>query len=186
MSEPSTSTYTAQATGPATGRRTRIPTQLRGAAHGTRRHPSPSMSAGPGDRMTTTIQRIENAAIAAAIVLVTIADGQPWWLLLTAFLLFDLSAVGYLRSSRAGAVTYNVVHNYTGPALVTWLYLALLLGERHVTWLALLAGCWAFHVAVDRALGYGLKLESFAHTHLGRIGRGSRTTADRGSSRSRV
>jgi hypothetical protein len=31
---------------------------------------------------------------------------------------------------------------------------------------------WAFHVAVDRALGYGLKYpDSFAHTHLGWIGR---------------
>ena len=31
---------------------------------------------------------------------------------------------------------------------------------------------WAFHVGVDRALGYGLKTpDGFTHTHLGRIGR---------------
>jgi hypothetical protein len=34
-----------------------------------------------------------------------------------------------------------------------------------------LACAWAFHVGVDRALGYGLKLpDSFRSTHLGRIG----------------
>ncbi len=128
---------------------------------------------------TTTIQRVENAAVAAAIVVAVIAYGQPWWLLLAAFLLFDLSALGYLRSSRSGAVTYNLVHNYTGPAIVLSLYVALVLANHRVTWLALLAACWAFHVAVDRALGYGLKLEDFTHTHLGRIGRGQVWDADR-------
>lgn len=130
-----------------------------------------------GSDMATSIQRIENAAIAVAIVLAIVGLGQPWWLLLAAFLLFDVSAVGYLRGSRAGALTYNVVHNYAGPALVLALYGALLLVDQHVTWLVLLAACWAFHVAVDRALGFGLKLEDFAHTHLGRIGRGPRMKA---------
>jgi hypothetical protein len=125
--------------------------------------------------MTTLIQRIENGALAVAILVAAIALEQPWWLLLAAFLLFDLSALGYLRSPRAGALTYNVVHNYTGPALVLSLYLVLLLLDHQVTWLALLAGCWAFHVAVDRALGYGLKLDEFTHTHLGRIGRKARS-----------
>lgn len=36
-----------------------------------------------------------------------------------------------------------------------------------------LASAWAFHVGVDRALGYGLKMpDAFRHTHLGWIGRG--------------
>jgi len=125
--------------------------------------------------MTTLIQRIENGSLAVAILVATIALQQPWWLLLAAFLLFDLSALGYLRSPRTGALTYNLVHNYTGPALAMSLYLVLVLLDHQVTWLALLAGCWAFHVAVDRALGYGLKLDDFTHTHLGRIGRGSGT-----------
>lgn len=123
--------------------------------------------------MTTTIQRIENGVIAAAIVLAMIAYEQPWWLLLAAFLLFDISAAGYLRNPRIGAVTYNVVHNYTGPAVLAGLFLVSLLADRQITWLALLAACWAFHVAVDRALGYGLKLQAFRHTHLGWIGRRS-------------
>lgn len=132
--------------------------------------------------MTTTIQRIENAAVAVAIVLVMIAAGQPWWLLLAAFLLFDLSAIGYLRSSHVGALTYNAVHNYVGPAVAAAAYLALQLAGFHATWLGLLAACWAFHVAVDRALAYGLKLEDFTHTHLGTIGRGARTKRQRESS----
>lgn len=116
-------------------------------------------------------QRIENAAIAVAILLAMIVSGQPWWLLLATFLVFDLSAIGYLRGPRTGAATYNAVHNYTGPAIMLSLYAALLLVEHQAMWLAVVAACWAFHVAVDRALGYGLKLESFGHTHLGRIGR---------------
>ncbi|MCT1605867.1 DUF4260 domain-containing protein [Nesterenkonia massiliensis] len=36
---------------------------------------------------------------------------------------------------------------------------------------ALIAASWTFHIGVDRALGYGLKLGPFTHTHLGRIGR---------------
>jgi len=124
--------------------------------------------------VTTTIQRIENAAIAAAILLWMFAYGQPWWLLLAAFLVFDLSAVGYLRGPRAGALTYNLVHNYAGPAIALAVYFVLLVADHQVIWLALLAACWAFHVAVDRALGYGLKLDDFSHTHLGRIGRRQR------------
>jgi len=121
--------------------------------------------------MTITIQRVENGALAVAIVLAMVATQQPWWLLLATFLLVDVSALGYLRGPRTGALTYNLAHSYMGPALAIALYLVLQLAGRDVVWLALLAACWGFHVAVDRALGYGLKLEDFQHTHLGRIGR---------------
>jgi hypothetical protein len=124
-----------------------------------------------GTMSVITIQRLENGAVAVAVVVATIAADQPWWALLAAFLLFDLSALGYLRGPRAGALAYNAVHSYTGPAVALAIYAALLLAGHDDGWLALLAACWAFHVAVDRALGYGLKLEVFTHTHLGRIGR---------------
>ncbi|WP_286793135.1 DUF4260 domain-containing protein [Microbacterium sp. UBA3394] len=120
--------------------------------------------------MASTIQRIENGAIALAILLAMIAFGQPWWLLLAAFLVFDLSALGYLRNARVGAFTYNAVHNFAGPAVLVTVYLGVLFGGTQLTWLVIIAACWAFHVAVDRALGYGLKLEAFRHTHLGWIG----------------
>lgn len=128
-------------------------------------------------RSTATIQRIENAVIAVAIILAMIATGQPWWLLPAAFLLFDLSMIGYLGGPRAGALAYNLVHSYTGPAIALAAYFVLMMLDVNAIWIALLSACWAFHVAVDRALGYGLKLGDFQHTHLGRIGRASREDA---------
>ncbi|HVM09318.1 MAG TPA: DUF4260 family protein [Acidimicrobiales bacterium] len=44
--------------------------------------------------------------------------------------------------------------------------------------LAFVSLVWAFHIGVDRLLGYGLKLrERFTSTHLGEIGRVSRPEA---------
>lgn len=122
---------------------------------------------------TVRWQRWENAAIAAAVVVTVVALEQPWWVLLVAFLAFDLSALGYLVSPRAGALCYNMVHNYTAPALVVAGWAALELAGADAAWLVLLACCWGFHVAVDRALGYGLKLDAFHHTHLGAVGKSS-------------
>ncbi|WP_238385274.1 DUF4260 domain-containing protein [Nesterenkonia muleiensis] len=116
-------------------------------------------------------QRAENTAIALGVVLVVIALGQPWWVLLAAFLVFDLSALGYLISQRAGALCYNLVHNYTVPAALIAVWAVLQWRDAEASWLVLLAACWVFHVAVDRALGYGLKLGPFKHTHLGIIGK---------------
>ena len=129
--------------------------------------PYTSTHSGPA----TIWQRVENAALAVGVLVAMIVLDHPWWVLLVAFLLFDLSALGYLISQRLGAGLYNVVHNYTGPAAVLMLWAGLQLGHVHADWLVLLAACWAFHVAVDRALGYGLKLGAFRHTHLGVIGR---------------
>jgi len=132
------------------------------------------------DRRTVdTIQRVENAAIAAAIVVAVIASGLPWWWLLAAFLLFDLSAIGYAAGPRVGARMYNAVHNYTAPAVILAAYAGLILAGWNLPWLAVVAASWGFHVAVDRALGYGLKLQDFSHTHLGRIGRERRAEPSR-------
>ena len=126
------------------------------------------------DRTSTQVrrwQRAENLVIAAAIVIAMVAWGQPWWLLIAAVLVFDLSALGYLVNPRVGAFGYNLVHNYTSPAALVVVWAALQLGGLRTDWLVVVAACWAFHVAVDRALGYGLKLGSFQHTHLGAIGK---------------
>ncbi|WP_022871840.1 DUF4260 family protein [Nesterenkonia alba] len=124
-----------------------------------------------GERQAFIWQRIENTALAVGILLVVIALGELWWVLFAAFLAFDLSALGYLLGQRAGAFCYNLVHNYTAPAMLLTIWAGLRLVEIEAGWLALVAACWAFHVAVDRALGYGLKLGPFRHTHLGTIGR---------------
>lgn len=108
-----------------------------------------------------------------AVVAIIVLYPDWWWMILAAFLAFDLSMVGYVRSAAAGAVTYNLVHNYAFPAVAG--IVALLTqgwSEAVSTTLGVLACAWAFHVGVDRALGYGLKTsEGFAHTHLGKIGK---------------
>ena len=90
-----------------------------------------------------------------------------WWWLLALFLVWDLSMIGYGVSAVAGAWTYNVVHSYIGPGLL--LAYAIVADQR---WAAFVSLVWAFHIAVDRLLGYGLKFTSaFHHTHLGVVGR---------------
>lgn len=129
------------------------------------------MSAGVHHRGAFGWQRVENGLIAAAIVLAMVAWSPPWWLLLVSFLAFDLSAVGYVINERVGAFCYNLVHNYAAPALLVAGWAALSLSSVNARWMVVLAACWAFHVAVDRALGFGLKLGAFSQTHLGVIGR---------------
>lgn len=133
-------------------------------------------------------QRIESIAIGALAFAAASLIGDWWWPLVL-FLLFDLSAVGYLVNSHVGANLYNMVHSYGGPALIlAWAGLAyaqVLPGASQS--LAILGCSWAFHVAVDRALGYGLKhTDSFQHTHLGLIGRARRDQRDEESRRGRL
>lgn len=128
-------------------------------------------------RQVRLTQRVEAGAV-ALIALVAVVAVYPgwWWVVLVAFLAFDLSMLGYVHSTAAGATTYNLVHNYAFPALAGMGALALEpVSPVASTAAGVLACAWAFHVGVDRALGYGLKLpDSFTNTHLGRIGgRGS-------------
>jgi hypothetical protein len=107
--------------------------------------------------------------------IVALAWGAVIWLLLHqplplfALLLFvpDVSMLGYLRGPHAGAILYNVVHNWATAGIVLFLGLLGQSGEVILVGAILLA-----HVGVDRALGYGLKYPTaFQDTHLGRIGR---------------
>ncbi|ROT31278.1 DUF4260 family protein [Micromonospora sp. HM5-17] len=116
-------------------------------------------------------QRVEAGVIAALAVVVTVAAGYAWWWLLALFLLFDLSMLGYLRGPRVGALCYNLGHSYALPALLGAVAVVMAARDEPVTWLGVVAVAWVFHIAVDRALGYGLKTtRGFAHTHLGPIG----------------
>ena len=134
-------------------------------------HKGDHMSTDQPQRQVAVWQRVENGLIAVAILTTVIAWGQAWWLLFALFLVFDVSALGYLVNPRLGALFYNLVHNYTAPAALLAIWTVLPLAGWDATWLALLAAAWGFHVAVDRALGYGLKLGRFTHTHLGTIGK---------------
>lgn len=128
------------------------------------------MTSAHDETAVVRVQRIENALVAVAILVAVIVAGLPWWVLFAAFLVFDLSALGYLRNPRIGAVFYNLVHNYSAPAILALAYALLRANDVSADWVIILAASWAFHVAVDRALGYGLKTRRFQHTHLGKIG----------------
>lgn len=109
----------------------------------------------PPSTPLTRLQRIEGAALAAVTVVLFLDAGYAWWWLPALFLLFDLSMLGYARSVRVGAVVYNAVHDYPAPAvLVAVTVLGQLCGVATAP-LGIVAGCWFFHVALDRAFGYG-------------------------------
>lgn len=113
-------------------------------------------------------QRVESAVIAALAALTFVELDFEWWYLVVLFLVFDLSMVGYLHSPRIGAWAYNSVHSYAGPAAA-----GIVSTTTESRALAFASLVWAFHIAVDRGLGYGLKFQDrFTHTHLGEIGRG--------------
>ena len=88
-----------------------------------------------------------------------------WFVVL--FFTVDIFMVGYFVSSKLGAHIYNIGHSLILPQilLITGLVFKIDL-------LVAVSFIWLAHIGLDRALGYGLKLEtSFHHTHLGHIGR---------------
>ncbi len=122
------------------------------------------------------------AAVLVAVFFVTVGHFEWWWLILL-FPLFDVSMIGYLVNSHVGAITYNIVHSFIGPAILTIIYIfttghtAADSSRQYIAdnllLLAILA--WLFHICVDRALGFGLKhSEGFQHTHLGKIGKAAK------------
>lgn len=119
------------------------------------------------NRLPVWFERAENLAIGAAVVAAFVHLHFSWWWLPVLFLVFDLSMVGYLASSRVGAVCYNLAHAYVVPGVLLLSFV--LSGSR---WCAFAGLLWAFHIAGDRVLGYGLKFtSSFQDTHLGEIGK---------------
>ena len=118
-------------------------------------------------RLPIWFERTENLAIAATVLVVFVRLHFSWWWLPVFFMAFDLSAAGYLVDNRVGGVCYNLAHAYIAPGLLLLSYVVS--GTR---WCAFVGLLWAFHIAVDRVLGYGLKFaSSFQHTHLGTIGK---------------
>ena len=118
---------------------------------------------------TKLMQRIVSTEYLIAAILVAlfyiVVGGFAWYWLPLLFLLFDVSALGYMVNNKIGALCYNIGHSLIGPALLTGIYV--ITDSRTALFIALL---WLFHIFVDRALGYGLKHTSgFYHTHLGTI-----------------
>lgn len=92
--------------------------------------------------------------------------GISWWWFWGLILVPDVSMVGYLVSSRIGAISYNLAHNIAMAVAVG------VLGWYFDVFALQVAGIILFtHSNMDRILGYGLKYhDDFKHTHLGWIG----------------
>ncbi len=120
---------------------------------------------GPGVRSWLRLEGL--AGLVAGVVLFGQLSGA-WLILVPAVLLVDVSMVGYLRSPRLGALTYNLAHQWATGLAVLGCGLA-----SGVSLVALAGAVLIAHVGMDRVAGYGLKFPtSFQDTHLGRIGRG--------------
>jgi hypothetical protein len=112
--------------------------------------------------------RAEGAAVALAMAVVLWHLGPPWWLVVLMLVAPDLALAGSALGPRVGAMVYNAAHTYLGPVI-----LAAAWGLSGSGTVAAVAGIWALHIGVDRALGFGLKYPTgFRDTHLGRFGRG--------------
>ena len=109
------------------------------------------------------VLRIEGAVLFAASIAVFALQGQAWWLYPALLLVPDIFMLGYLRSTRLGAVIYNLGHSYPAAALVTLTGYVVA-----ATFTVAIGVIWFGHIGWDRMFGYGLKYgTSFKHTHLG-------------------
>ena len=99
-------------------------------------------------------------ALLGAAVAVAVAEGTGWWKLGVFVIAPDIALVaGVGTGLERGQLhpravpLYNALHRLAGPLVLAALALAGVLGAG---WLVG-ALAWGFHVAVDRAVGYGLR-----------------------------
>jgi len=116
--------------------------------------------------MKTLLKLEDIAEFLVAIFLFTRLD-FAWWWFPSLILLPDLSMIGYVLNTKAGAALYNLVHHKGLGLLVA------VVGFVSSNQNLMLAGIILFgHSAMDRMFGYGLKYDDdFKHTHLGQIGK---------------
>lgn len=117
------------------------------------------------DKQLIIWQRLEGAALLIASIALYAFLGFSWWLFALLLLAFDISMVGYLKDNKLGALLYNAGHSLIMPVL---LGAAGVLRDNTVC--QTLALIWIAHIGMDRAFGYGLKLQkSFKDTNLGKL-----------------
>jgi Domain of unknown function (DUF4260) len=126
-----------------------------------------SLKTATSSQQTVNLERLEGFALLIGSVTVFAVTAPNWILFVVLLLAPDLAMIGYLRGSRIGAITYNLAHLKILPLALG--VIGLLTGNTLEIQLALI---WFAHIGMDRALGYGLKLETgFSDTTLGKIGR---------------
>lgn len=106
--------------------------------------------------------RIEGIVVLVGASAIYSFLGGPLWLYALAFLVPDLSMVGYLGGRRLGSRTYNAAHTYVLSIAVVGVGL-----WTAIPLVTFLGAIWTAHIGFDRALGYGLKFPTgFGDTHL--------------------
>ena len=126
--------------------------------------------AGAVTGLPLVLLRSEGLALLVMAVALYARSDSSWLLFAILFLAPDLGMLGYVKNTRLGALTYDLLHTYVPPAALGLAGVGL-----DVDWMAAVALIWFAHIGADRMLGYGLKYPtSFGHTHLGVIGRAER------------
>lgn len=118
--------------------------------------------------------KLEELAQFCLVLLGLYAAHMSWWVFLLVLIGPDISMLGYLVNTRAGAVCYNLFH-HKGVAILFIISAQLmrygLIGNFSGELMAIGLILYG-HASLDRIFGYGLKFgDSFQHTHLGWIGK---------------
>lgn len=113
-----------------------------------------------------TILKLEELGMFILGIFLFTQLSYAWWWFLVLILLPDIGMLGYLISTKVGAMAYNIFH-HKGLAIVIYL-----IGIYVDIELLKLIGIILFsHASLDRIFGYGLKFkDDFKNTHLGEIG----------------
>ena len=110
--------------------------------------------------------RAEGAFVFILSILLYAHTGASWWRFGALLLVPDVLMAGYWLGPRRGAAFYNFAHTYIGPVLLAGFAIV----SSHLGLLPY-SLIWTAHIAMDRALAYGLKYPTgFKKTHLGWIG----------------
>lgn len=118
-------------------------------------------------KQSILFQRIEGAALLVVSFLLYASLELNILIFFLTILLIDIFMVGYILNDRLGAYIYNLGHTITVPLLIGFTGY-----HTDSSFLLAISLIWFAHIGMDRAFGYGLKLESgFKDTHLGRIGK---------------
>lgn len=109
--------------------------------------------------------RVEGTVLLTASLVLFDSTRQHWWWVPVLLFVPDIFMAGYAKSTKLGALIYNVGHTYllpTSMGLYGW--------QSHRPLVLGIGLIWLAHIGMDRVLGYGLKYDdNFKHTHLGSL-----------------
>ncbi len=118
-------------------------------------------------KQSIIFQRLEGFTLLVVSIFVYVNLNLNIFVFILALLLVDIFMAGYLINNKVGAYIYNVGHSISIPLVIG--AAGYYTGSGMTIAVSLI---WFAHIGMDRAFGYGLKLESgFKNTHLGHIGK---------------